>query len=246
MSLELQLIILGSASFVTGILSGMSGGGAGLVMTPLAVAVGLPPQVAVGTMKMAGLGASLGGLSVFAKSGYIRKDILKVMIPIVIIIGIATPFIFRQLNSEMFQKILGVLLLVMTPTLFIRKQSLTTPSKRRKGIGYVLYSGVMTIQALFSTGAGSLATFVLVLCFGTSKLEANATKRAVTAVMVPITLVGLLIAGFVSLSHGLILLVAGFAGTHIGSKVAVNKGESFVTCAMAILAVVSGIWLLFS
>lgn len=244
MPFELQIAILGAASFVTGILSGMSGGGAGLIMTPLAIAVGLPPQTAVGTMKMAGLGAAFGGLSVFAKSGYIRKDILKVMLPIAVGIGIATPFIFQLIDSVAFQKILGILLIILTPTLFIRKIALK-PSRKRRGIGYALYSGILTLQALFGTGVGALANFVLTLLMGTTKLEANATKRAVTACLVPITFIGLLVTGFVSLPHGIVLLIAGFAGTHIGSKIAVNKGESFVTYAMATMAVISGIWLLF-
>lgn len=245
MSLELQIVLLGIASFVTGILSGMSGGGAGMIMVPLSIAIGLPPQTAVGTMKMAGLGASLGGLSVFAKSGYIRKDILKVMLPMVIVIGLATPFIFQLLDGEVFQKIIGVLLLALTPTLFIRKTNLK-PSRKRRGLGYLLYSGVLSLQALFGTGTGALATFVLTLLLGTSKIEANATKRAISACLVPLTFIGLLVTGFVSLPHGLVLLVTGFAGTHIGSKIAVKKGESFVTYAMATLSVTSGLWLLFS
>lgn len=245
MGIELQILLLGLASFTTGILSGISGGGAGMVMVPLAIAIGLPPQTAVGTMKMAGLGSSLGGLSVFAKSGYIRKDILLVMIPIVIVIGVATPFIFQLLSGETFQKVIGLLLLLLTPTLFMRK-TVQKPSKKKRGLGYVLLSGVLSLQALFGTGTGMLANFVFTLCFGTTKLEANATKRAITACLVPLTFIGLLVTGFVSLPHGLVLLAAGFAGTHIGSKIAVNKGESFVTYAMAIFAVLSGLWLLLS
>lgn len=245
MTFELQLAILGLAGFVFGILSGISGGGAGLVMTPLAIAIGLPPQTAVATLKMAGLGAAFGGLTVFLKSGHIRKDILRVMVPIVVFIGLATPFVFKLIEGEIFQKIIGVLVLLLVPTLFIKKTATSSPSKRRRGLGFILYSLIMAIQALFSAGAGVLATFVLTLLFGTTKLEANATKRAVTAFMVPITFTGLLIAGFVSLPHGIVLLIAGFIGTHIGSKIALKKGEDFVTIATAIAASISGIWLLF-
>lgn len=243
MSLELQVFILAAVSFMTGILSGISGGGAGLVMVPLAIAVGLPPQTAVGTMKMAGLGASFGGLTAFARSGHIRRDILRVMIPIVILIGLATPFIFKAIDSDVFQKVIGVILLLMTPTLFIKRKNFR-PSRGVKGIGYVLYSAIMTLQALFGTGVGALSTFVLTLIFGTTKIEANATKRAVSAVMVPITFIGLLVAGYVSLWHGLALMVTGFAGTHIGSHIALKQGEMFVTYVMAVLAAISGVWLL--
>lgn len=245
MPVELQVLVLGLASFVVGILSGISGGGAGLVMMPLSIAVGLPPQTAVATMKMAGLGSAFGGLSVFVKSGHVRTDIVKIMAPIAIVIGLATPFIFKSIDAGLFQNMLGIILLVMAPTLFIKKKNLH-PSKHKQGLGYVLYSGILSLQALFGAGVGTLANFVLTLLFGTTKLEANATKRAVTAILAPLTFTGLLVTGFVSLPHGLALLIGSFTGTHIGSKIAVKKGEDFVTYAMVILAIVSGIWLLAS
>lgn len=226
---------------MTGILSGISGGGAGMLMIPLMIAVGLSPQQAVATGKMSALGSAFGGLSAFRKSGHIRKDIVKVMAPIAIAIGVLTPFIFVQFDSELMQKIIGVLLLVMLPTLFIRKKSLAKSGRRKKGIGYVLYSIVLTLQSLFGTGVGSLSLFVQTLLLGSSRIEANATKRAITAILTPITFIGLLIAGFVHVIYGIAAVCGSFIGTHIGSKIAIKKGDTFVTYAMAVVVGVSGI-----
>ena len=98
-------------------LFGIGGGGAGMIMIPTLIAVGLPPQAAVATGKMNGLGLALGGLGAFAKSGQIRKDILRVMIPVAIIVGIITPFVFVTINSGMFQTVLGstILFSMYTP-----------------------------------------------------------------------------------------------------------------------------------
>ena len=60
----------------------------------------------------------------------------------------------------------------------------------------------------------------------------------------PITFVGLLLTGYVSLIHGIPLLIASFIGTHIGSKIALKQGEEFVTYAMFIVALAGGIWVL--
>ncbi len=211
-----------------------------MLMMPAFIAVGLPPQVAVATGKMNGIGAALGGLSAFFKTGHIRKDILRVMIPIAIVIGLITPFIFAAIESEYFQFILGLILVLLTPTLFIKKKQLHAPKKKHRVAGYVSYSGVLTIQALFGSGVGSLALFVLTLLLGTSKIEANATKRAVTAVLTLLTLVALLIGGYVSLLFGIIGMVSMFIGTHIGTKVALKKGEGFVTIAMAVTIAIAG------
>lgn len=231
---------------ITGILSGMSGGGGGMLMVPLMIALGLTPQHAVATGKLTGLGAAFGGLSAFWKSGQVRTDILKVMIPIAIVVGLITPFIFIAIDSEIMRNIIGVLLLTMMPTLFIRKTNLKPRNGKQKGIGYSVYTFVITLQSLFGSGVGSLTLFVLTLLLGTTKLQANATKRAVTAVLTPLTFVGLFAAGFVRLDYGLAAVGGSFIGTNIGSRIALRRGEGFATYAMATVVTLSGILLLVS
>jgi len=238
-------VILG-AGLLLGILSGISGGGGGFVMIPLLIFIGLPPQMAVATGKMNGLGGAFGGLAAFAKTGLIRKDIVRVMIPIAIVIGLVAPLAFSAIDAEAFQSILGFLLLALTPTLFLRRRNQKKIVKERRVLGYSAYSGVLTLQAIFGSGTGTLAMFVLTLLFGTSKLEANATKRAVVAVLTPVTFVSLLVSGYVSVSHGLVGMVAAFFGANIGSKIAISKGEQFATYALAIFTVSSASILIFT
>lgn len=239
-------IFIAVAGFISGILSGISGGGGGMLMIPAFILIGLPPQQAVATGKMNGLGATFGGLAAFRKSGHIRKDILRVMIPIAIIIGLVTPFVFAAIDNELFQILLGAILILLVPTLFIKKKPLHTPTKKHKLVGYISYSGVLTIQAIFGSGVGSLALFVLTLLLGTTKIEANATKRAVTAVMIPITFIALLIGGYVSLLFGAVGLIAAYLGTNLGSKIALKKGDEFVTIVMAITITVAGVTLIYN
>ena len=96
----LPYIIIAVAGLIAGVFSGIGGGGGGMIMMPVLIFLGLPPQNAVATGKMNGLGAALGGLSAFAKSGQIRKDILKVMIPVAVIVGLVTPLVFSAIDSK--------------------------------------------------------------------------------------------------------------------------------------------------
>lgn len=242
----LHYVFIAVVGVISGVLSGISGGGGGMIMIPAFILVGLPPQQAVATGKMNGLGATFGGLSVFAKKGHFRKDILRVMIPIAIVIGLITPLIFSTIKSSIFQLVLGLIMILLVPTLFINKQTLSPPSKKHKIAGYSAYSGVLTLQAIFGTGVGSLALFVLTLLFGTSKIEANATKRAVTAFLTPITFVALLISGYVNLRFGIVGLVSVFIGTHYGSKLALKKSDRYITLAMAVIISLSGVALVVS
>lgn len=240
----LPYIFIAIVGLVSGIVSGMSGGGGAMLMIPAFIFSGLPPQVAVATAKMSGLGGDFGGLVAFIKSGHIRKDIVKIMIPIAIIIGLITPFVFAVVESRGFQIALAIFMILMLPTLFLKKKTIKPPTRKHKLIGYLFYTIVLFLQGIFSGGVGSLAVYVLTLLFGASKLETMATRRAIVAVMSPIAVVALFIAGFVSIGLGVVGLITAFAGTYIGSKFVLKRGETFVGIVMAITILVSSVILL--
>lgn len=240
----LPYILIALVGLISGILSGMTGGGGALIMIPAFIFSGLPPQVAVATAKLSGLGGDFGGLAAFIKSGHIRKDVIKVMIPIAVIIGLIVPFVFAVVANQGFQIALAVFMILMLPTLFIKKKALKRPTRKHKLIGYFLYSAVLFLQGIFSGGVGSLAVYVLTLLFGASKVETMATRRAVVAVMSPITVIALLVSGFVSIGLGLTALVTQFIGTHIGSKIILKRGETFISIMMAIAILISSIVLI--
>lgn len=239
-------ILIAIVGLVSGIISGMSGGGGTLLTIPALIFAGLPPQFAVATAKMGGLGDDFGGLRVFAKSGHIRKDIIKVMLPIAIIIGLITPLVFAATESRGFQIALAIFMILMLPTLFIKKKTLKRPTRKHKFIGYSLYTCVLFLQGIFSGGVGSLAVYVLTLLFGTSKVETMATRRAIVAVMSPIAVLALLISGFVNVGFGLAALVTAFIGSQIGAKIILKRGEKFVSAVMAITIFASSVMLLIS
>lgn len=240
----LPYIFIVIVGFFSGIVSGMSGGGGAMLMIPAFIATGLPPQVAVATAKLSGLGGDYGGLLGFLKSGHIRKDIIRVMIPIAVLVGLATPLVFAAVSSREFQIALAVVMIALLPTLFITKKLPKPPTRKHKLAGYSLYSVVLFLQGIFSGGVGSLAVYVLTLLFGTTKLETLATRRVIVAVMSPIALVALLVGGFVHVGLGLAGLVAAFGGTYVGSKIALKGGEMFVTAVMATTIALSSVLLI--
>jgi uncharacterized membrane protein YfcA len=240
----LPYIFVAIVGFISGIVSGMSGGGGAMLMIPAYIFTGLPPQVAVATAKLSGLGGDFGGLGMLLKSGHVRKDIIRVMIPVAIIVGLITPLVFTVVESKSFQIALAFVMLAMLPTLFIKKKSIKPPTRKHKSAGYFLYSCVLFLQGIFSGGVGSLAVYVLTLLFGTTKLETLATRRIIVAIMSPIALVALFASGFINVWFGLAGLVTAFIGTYIGSKIALKRGERYVTIVMAVTIFASSVILL--
>lgn len=242
----LPYIIIAAVGLVSGVFSGITGGGGAMVMIPAFIFGGLPPQMAVATAKFSGLGGDFGGLGAFLKSGHIRKDIIKVMIPVAVVIGLVVPLVFATVTSQGFQIALAVFMILMLPTLFIKKKTLKRPTKKHKLAGYFLYSAVLFLQGIFSGGVGSLAVYVLTLLLGASKVETMATRRVVVAVMSPITVAALLLSGFISIGLGLTALFTQFIGTYIGTKIVMKRGELFITIAMAVAILISSALLITS
>lgn len=242
----LPYIFIAIVGLLSGIVSGMSGGGGAMLMIPAFIFSGLPPQVAVATAKLSGLGGDFGGFRTFVKSGHVRKDIVKVMLPIAIIVGLVSPLVFAVVDSKEFQIALAIFMILMLPTLFLKRKIVKPPTRKHKLLGYSLYSAVLFLQGIFSGGVGGLAVYVLNLLFGTTKLETIATRRAIVAVMSPIAVVALLISGFINIELGLVGLVTAFTGTHIGTKVVLKRGEVFATIVMTTTIFISSIALLVS
>lgn len=240
----LPYILVAIVGLISGIFSGITGGGGALIMIPAFVFGGLPPQVAVATAKLSGIGGDFGGLGAFIKSGHIRKDIIKVMIPIAIVVALIVPLVFAAVASKGFQIALAIFMILMLPTLFIKKKTFKRPTQKHKLVGYFLYTLVLFLQGIFSGGVGSLAVYVLTLLFGASKIETMATRRAIVAVLSPITVVVLLVGGFINVGFGLTGLVTQYIGTHIGTKIVLKRGELFISVVMAVAILISSVVLL--
>lgn len=240
----LPYILIAIVGLLSGIVSGIGGGGGAMLMIPAFIFAGLPPQTAVATAKLSGLGGDFGGLLGFLKSGHIRKDIIKVMLPIAVVVGLITPLVFSVVESRGFQIALAIFMILMLPTLFIKKKSLKPPTHKHKIAGYSLYTVVLFLQGIFSGGVGSLAVYVLTLLLGASKIETMATRRAIVSVMIPVSLIALFIGGFVDVWFGLAGLVTAFIGTHIGTKIVLKRGDMFVSVVMAITILLSSVVLI--
>lgn len=137
-------------------------------------------------------------------------------------------------------------MILMLPTLFIKKTTIKPPTRKHRLAGYSLYTCVLFLQGIFSGGVGSLAVYVLNLLFGATRLETMATRRAIVAVLSPVSVIALLIGGFVTIELGLVGLVTAFIGTHIGAKFVLKRSEVFVSVVMAITIFISSIVLLVS
>lgn len=244
---NIELVVYGVLAFFTAIISGIGGAGGGFIMTPLLIFLGLTPAQAVATGKFSGLALSLGSLGGLSQVKRGSKKQLYFIVGLAFVIGLLAPLAITRLDSEVYRRVLGVLLLCMVPILIVKKvgRKEHKPSKSKQIAGYFLLTIGLSLQAVFSGGLGTLVNIVLMAFLGMSALEANVTKRTSQVVLNTVIVLGVLASGLIVWKIALIAMVASSAGGYIGARIGVKKGDTFVMAVFIFLMIVSALYLLF-
>jgi len=232
-------------AFLSSIISGMSGGGGGFIMTPYYLLIGLSPQQIVAGASVASLG--LGSSSLIAMRGkqLINKKFLPLLVILTIAFTLLAMLVLPKIQSSTFETVIGILLIVLSPTLFIKKASLQPGERSRKSIllGYVVYAIILFASSL----GGGLATLLflpLMFLMGLSAMQSNALRRVLMLIQAVIAFLVLLPKGYIIWSYALAALIGCYIGGHIGTKIALKRGDNFIKYSLATIMVISGALLL--
>jgi uncharacterized membrane protein YfcA len=244
--MEWLVLVTFLVTLFTGLLSGMSGGGGGVVVIPYFIAIGMPPASALATAKFGALGTSLGSLTAFKGKGMVDRRYIAPFMVITFLCALVSAWLIPQIDSKVFEKIIGVALLLMLPTLFINKAAFQPGSRTRAWVvvGFVAYTIFSFVQTLLGSGIGTMLVLVLMYLFGMDVLHATATKRVTQSVQAAVLFVLLAIQGLVVWAHGLAAIVGSAVGTHFGTYVALRGGTKFVKVMLAVVVFISGVSLL--
>lgn len=237
-------------TFVVGvlasILSGIAGGGGGLISAPFFILIGLPPQVAVATTKFGALGLTLGALAKFRQTEHVRKEHVIYLS----ILSVAAALIGSRLllasGDALIEKLVGVMMLAAIPFLFMRNMGMvrTQPARLRQTVGYVLYFSILVLQAAFGAGVGMTLMIVMMGLMGFTALEASATRRIPGFLLAAVALGVYMFSDVVYYGHGLAMLAGMLVGGYIGTHIAIKQGNQFVKAVFAVVVAVLGVKLL--
>ncbi len=192
-------------ALLASVVGGIGGGGGGFIMMPYLLFIGIPPANAVATAKLGGVGTAFGSITAFQGKGLINKKLLWPLMAITFVCAIIAAMLIPKIDAALFENIIGVILILMVPTLFIKKAELQ-PGPRSKAFivwGFIAYAAFSFLQTMVGTGVGSLLIVVLMLLFGLTALEANATKRVAQSVQAVLLVILLSVQGLVFWAHGI-------------------------------------------
>ena len=228
---------------------GAISGGAGLVVRPLLILLGVPPQFAIGTTRTANVITRLVGLTQFHKHSKIDwKLALTLMVPATVgsIIGVQ---LVVWLDQELLTRIIGFMVLLSGIGLLIKKDVGIAnidfvPSVRRKIIGGIIY-GLSTLIATLSGGGGVINNYILLNIYKKSYISAAAIRKVAGFGGAFIGSLLFIYYGFINWYYALLILIAGSIGTYMGVQHGIKKGEEWVRVIVLIVVFVFGTKMLF-
>lgn len=238
-------------SFLTGLASGFIGSlstGGGLISIPALIFLGLNPVAAIATTRLSALGGALTAFMKWRKGDAIVWQHVPYFIIVAILGGLVGAKILLQINEEALTVAVGILLLLMLPVLFIKKNFGTIQAHRsdkHRAIGLFLVFLIMIYGAVFGGGTGIFLTYALVHFFGLTIIQSNATGNVMWLVVTTIALISYLMAGVVNFSVGIPLLIGASIGGYLGAHTALKAGNNVVKWVFAIMIMLSSIKLIF-
>ncbi len=224
------LALLFATGLVAGFVDSIAGGG-GLITLPALLAVGLPPQLALGTNKLQG---SFGTLS--ASYNYIRKGEVDLK---ACLAGVIFTFIGAVAGSWAVQVIAPgfikhvipfLLLLVLFYTMFSPRLGY---EDRKPLLGHTTFFlifglGLGFYDGFFGPGTGSFWTAALCIFLGFNIAKAAGFTRIMNFTS-NIVAFSLFVAGNnVLYKIGLAMALGQIIGARLGSNLAITKGARFI------------------
>lgn len=222
--------LLGAVSLVAGFLSAIAGS-SGLIILPMLLIVGVPPQVALGTNKLYTSASLFTSAFCFIRTGLFKPRFwIATTLAVIVgtLLGVALTQIF---SNQTLKMLLPVLIAAMAVYLLLPKkplQSSTPPIKptSRKSLTASSFLGIYS--GFLGAGTGSLWTMAATSMFDMDIMEASALSRFMCFTSNLVALIIFTMISQVDYSLGIILAVSGALGAYFGSRLAIRWGAKFM------------------
>lgn len=239
----IQYIIIGCAAFFMSIASGIAGAGGGLVMAPLMLLLGFPPQTVLASSKAGGLGINIGALSKFIRQRNLVDwrwaGALSALAVVASLLGTRLVFVLSAQTLEYL--IAGIAIAIAIYIFLARKIGLADRevSQKSKLFGAVLAFLVMGVQAGLGSGIGVLLMLVMMGPLGFGALRANATKRVsgLVLVLVLVSFIIFALSGLIDWALAASLFFGMLLGGYIGARLAIKHGNKLVKNALLVVVI---------
>lgn len=236
------------AGFSVGVINTIAGSGS-VITYSLFMLMGLPANVANGTIRIGVIMQTLAASLTFKKAKLLelRKGFF-ISLPIVLG-SIAGAQIAVSIPHEVFEKVLAVVLFFMVVFIFFDPakwvQGQQKLNKKRLGWWqYLLFFLTGVYGGFIHIGVGIILLSMLVLAAGYDLVRANAIKIMAVFLYAPFALAVFMINGEVDYHLGLIAAIGNLIGGIFASKLAIKRGAGFIRWFLIIIIILFAMKLL--
>lgn len=234
--------------FITGIIAGFLntvGGGGSLLAMPVLIFSGLPSAVANGTNRIALMIQNIVAVINFKNKGYFYPKIC-IMLGIPAILGsIIGAKVAIDISGELFEKILGIVMLVVLVLIiwrpekkFIKPIDIDKLSIKRRIAAIIAFFFVGFYGGFIQGGVGFIIILTLGLITGMSLVKINSLKVFIVAIYMISSLIVFIVNGKVDWGLGILLAAGNGIGGYLGSNFAVSKGDKWIRRFIFIVMVI--------
>lgn len=228
----LGLTLLVIASFIAGYIDAIAGG-AGLILIPSFLMVGLPPQLALGQEKLVSTIGTIAAIKNFMKS----SAIIWKIVPIGIISALLGAYIGAEVILMLPTEIITYIIFAFLPlgllaTLFKGKLiAQNNPEVEIKKSAVAVFITCLIVgfyDGFFGPGTGSIFIIALFLINKLSLLQASATSKIFNFSSNIGAFISFLIAGKMAFLIGIPMIIANLIGNHLGSLHAIHSNGEII------------------
>lgn len=249
MNLAFEIILLLGVGFFAGIINTMAGGGS-LLTLPILIFLGLPPNIANGTNRVA-----IVVQNIFTTAGFKSKGVKT--FPFSIYVGLSALVgsligaqIAVDIKGETFNKILSVvMLLVVGYMVFSSTKKIKSVIEKTSGkqlwLSVFLFFFVGVYGGFIQAGVGFIMLFVLSSINNFSLVKSNAIKVTVVLIYTLAAVAVFALNDKINWRIGFELAIGNAIGGWFASRLSVKKGDDFVKKFLIVAVIVLAIKLWF-
>jgi uncharacterized membrane protein YfcA len=237
-----KIALLATAAFVAGLIDAIAGGG-GLISLPALLAAGLPPHLALGTVKGQATFGTLAALIQYARAGLVDARRARWMFPLGFVGSLFGARLVLLLRPEQLRPLVLVLLLAVAAFLAFRPP-LAHPEGRPLPRNATFWAALVAsacglYDGFFGPGTGTFLIVALVGLVGLTLTRASAEAKVVNWASNLGALIVFASRGVTVWRIALPMAAASMIGAYAGAHVAMKGGDRLVR--YVVLAVVAAL-----
>lgn len=239
-------LVLLTAGVVAGVMNTLAGGGS-LLTLPALMLLGLPAAEANGTNRVGVVLQALVATGRFGAAGAVDwRELARVASPVVAG-SVAGAWTSVDLDDVLLRRLVGVLLLVLLPTLLADPHSWLEGRGTPRGPGWLrvlVLAAIGFYGGFIQAGVGYFLLASLVLLQGLDLVRANAIKVVLALVFTAPALLVFMAYDLVRWGPGLALGAGTMVGAELGARLALGRGAALVRRVMVVCVVASALALI--